>query len=175
MQSERERVNERVSGWLSWSVLRRRKQNEGWFERETEKQKVLDDVRSHPKSDTHMFRSSTGGYMTLGQLDQRAEHFEKVKLTAEREKQIIDIFTHIIGMKLSEAIEVVAKDGFTIHVLYVGGGTRMQAQMYDPTMLGVRIIDCGYSWVDKKPSSEARIDEIVDVGGLDENKRGLNL
>ena len=94
-------------------------------------------------------------------------------MSKDQEIDIINGFSSIQDMNLGEALEKVEKLGFKLRVLYVNSGDKKGGYVYDAKFIGVRIHDPEYDYSEEKPSVNAIIDKIVDVGGVDEENRGL--
>lgn len=115
--------------------------------------------------------SSKGGYMTMGEL---SSNFGTKPTTLSRsdELDLINLFRGIVGMPLNQAQTEVAKQGYSIWVLYCGAGEKMPASTYSPTVIGVRIKDAKFNPETRVASAGATVSEIVDIGGVDAKDRG---
>lgn len=140
---------------------------------------ILDVGRNMPTRPVSYLTSTTGGYATMGQLeDIGKKHSEYKNATLKRsdELEIMHAFRGIVGQKYYEAQEMVKGQGYTLHPLYFGKGRKCPAQLYSATTLGVRVEDKGVEeeWPTGVPSIDAVVTEIIDVGGIDAKNRGLS-
>lgn len=134
----------------------------------------LDIGRKMPVRPVAFPTSIGGGYATMGQIeDMRKKHeeYKEAVLSRSEELEIISAFRGIVGKNFYDAQSSVKEQGYTLHVLYVGAtGTKRSAQYYSATTLGVRIEDDSFE--SGIPSVNAKIVEIVDVGGIDPKNKG---
>ncbi len=116
----------------------------------------------------------TGGYATLGQLAGDDNESVDVKARRAREKDIIgQVFGRItMGQSYHTANEAVKALGYRLHPLYNGIGAKTPLLCYDSKVIGVRIKDAELDPA-KRPSPGAIVNEIIDVGGIDEEDRGV--
>lgn len=116
----------------------------------------------------------TGGYATLGQLAGDDNEAADVKARRAREKDIIgQVFGRItMGQSYHTANEAVKALGYRLHPLYNGIGAKTPLLCYDSKVIGVRIKDAELDPA-KRPSPGAIVNEIIDVGGIDEEDRGV--
>ncbi len=143
--------------------------------------------------------STSGGYATMSQIEdygKKHRQFNSVKMTPQEEKSIMKFFEYIKGMNYYAAEESVQRKGYKLHPLYVltesqispesrresekFSTEKMPASCYSGTTLGVRIVDEDFGSTDEyigngidKPSGNAKIVDIIDVGGMDYENRGL--
>lgn len=116
----------------------------------------------------------TGGYATLGQLAGDDNESVDVKVRRAREKDIMgQVFGRItMGQSYHTANEAVKALGYRLHPLYNGIGAKTPLPCYDSKVIGVRIKDAELD-PSKRPSPGAIVNEIIDVGGIDEEDRGV--
>jgi len=116
-----------------------------------------------------------GGYATLSDLADRTKKNKETAskmLSRQEELNILGSFRNVVNMSLDDAADVVKKEGYSLHVLYVGCGTKMPLATYSPTVIGVRVADEDYDFYRRVPSQRAVVAELIDVGGIDYHHRG---
>lgn len=91
---------------------------------------------------------------------------------AEEEMKILLKFAIIKGMRYSLAENIVSKNGYYLHPIYINDSGKNPLSSYDKNAIGVSIKDCKYNSNTKKLSSFAIIDKILDIGGQDMKNRG---
>jgi hypothetical protein len=117
-----------------------------------------------------------GGYRTIRQLNDMCLSQKAVpegSLSRPEELVIIGSFRSIIGMSYADAQAKVAEQNFTLHPLYVSMGSKMPLSKYSNTTIGVRISDSNFDTTNMKPSPDARVTELIDVGGIDARDIGI--
>jgi uncharacterized protein YktA (UPF0223 family) len=115
-----------------------------------------------------------GGYATVDQMEtirKKHEEYKEAVLTRSEELEIIQEFRGILGRNFYDVQEGVKAQGYTIHPLYVGKGPKRPCLFYSATTLGVRIEDEEFD--SGIPSVNAKIVDIIDVGGMDVKNRGV--
>jgi hypothetical protein len=123
------------------------------------------------------FYLNTSGnkYATLGEVKNAQDLSEKFhnekKINRSDELEIIHVFNNIRGMKYSEGLNVVRKEGYSLHPVYINRGNKNPRKTYSGTVIGVSINDEEYDYLTNKPSGNATITSIVDVGGQDSKNR----
>ena len=135
---------------------------------------ILDIGRKAPTRPVSYLTSTTGGYATMGQLEDIGKKYAEYKdsmITRSEELEIIHAFRGIVGQRYYDAQALVKAQGYILHPLYVGNGPKRPAQFYSPSTLGVRIRDDEDNGV---PGIDAVITEIVDIGGVDAKNKGAS-
>lgn len=137
-------------------------------------EEILDAGRkAEPVGPASFPTSTTGGYVTLDQLEKQNKRHTEVRkngiLSRGDELAIIHKFRGIVGQPYYSAVESVKENGFSLHPIYVGVGEKMPSKVQSGTVLGVRIRDPDFEGA---PSQNAVVTEIIDVGGVDAMDRG---
>ena len=145
----------------------------------TSEKDVLDVGRNVGDHPVLYHTSIGGGYVTQQEIQNNAtkvQEFKSKTISRYEELQIINAFRGIIGMNFYDAKEFVKKKSYKLRVLYINeSSSKMETSSYSGITLGVRIDDCAYDFIQKIPSKDAKITEIIDVGGIDKDNRGSNI
>jgi hypothetical protein len=127
-----------------------------------------------------------GGYVTNADLqkmgDQHRAYVKSREITRAQELRILDAFRGLIDMPYSVAASEAKKQGYDLHVLYVterGDNSRgsegwkmSRPDGFSKNVIGIRVVDDEFDYEHHRPSSNASIEALVDVGGVDEHDRG---
>lgn len=139
-----------------------------------QRERALHVAKTKPKvSESVRMIGGNRGYMSNEALETRSADYAKCRLSKTEEINIINSFRVIEGMNYYEAETRVKKDGFSLRPLYIDRGAKAEGYLYDATIIGVHIFDKEFDWTNKTPSEHATIHQILDVGGIDEENRGL--
>ena len=109
-----------------------------------------------------------GGYASADYMKNYRDEYQKFienYLTIEEESAIINVFEFIVGMKYHEAIPLVKEKGYTLFPTHVSARTHYK-DLYDGSVLGVKIEDSCFDRYSKTPGENAIIREIMNVGGV---------
>lgn len=123
--------------------------------------------------------SASGGYLTLDQVKEMGDKFRDAQsnmLSRADELEIIHAFRGIVNMNYGDACTQVEEQGYVLHPLYIGTGTKMPYPSgYSGTVIGVRVRDPETNFTGNKyvPSTNAIVTEIIDIGGVDIHNRGV--
>jgi len=106
-----------------------------------------------------------GGYMTRVKMDKHQAQAKNFRpLYPKEERDIISAFSNIIGKTYSDALTIVQKEGYHLHIIDINGVARPPPTTYDATILCVAIEDDDYDKYQKKLSIIAKIANILHVG-----------
>lgn len=136
-----------------------------------EKKKTVAEKETLPPPQTMV-----GPYRTLQQIADVGKAYENVPegvLSRREEMQIINEFRNLVQTHYYNALATVEERGFTLHPIYLSYGNKMPASSYSPKTIGVRISDPNFDPKSNTPSREAKITEIIDVGGMDYRDIGI--
>lgn len=151
-----------------------------WSRQTTSTEEMLQKGRDagDNKGGNFLTKKGGGGYLTAEQLvEQRKEHEQNKarRLSHGDELELIQRWRHLEGMNLKDALIAADKEGYSLHILYVDNGPKQpRVEGYSGTTLGIRIHDPDFGASIKGLQGRARVEEIIDVGGLDEDNRGVN-
>lgn len=109
-----------------------------------------------------------GGYFSLDSYASRGK-----SISREDKNKIRNFSALICNLPCEKAREIVEKEGYSIHVLYVGISSKMPLAEYSPKTIGVRIKDPQYDYKNKKESKYSIVTEIIDIGGVDNDDVGM--
>lgn len=117
--------------------------------------------------------SKAGGYATFADLDIAVKTYKAAEVSAER--LVLSEFRDLVGMNYSLACNVAGDRGYFLYPIYHGLKRTTDSATYSKDVLGVRIKDDDFQyWPDgqPRPSVNAVVTEVIDVGGNDRNNRG---
>ena len=138
-------------------------------------QEKLDMGREIGEEPVCYFTNTNGGYVTLNEVQKatnKSSMFKKDgKLKRADELDIIHTFNNIRGMKYYDASLIVEKEGYSLYPIYINRGTKNPRSTYCGTVVGVSIEDSFFNFYENKPSKDAIITSIVDIGGQDSEDR----
>lgn len=138
-------------------------------------QEKLDVGRKVGKEPVNYHAKKGGGYVTVNEiqtLNNRSHEFQKKKLSRADELDIMHTFSNIRGMTLLDARDFVKKEGYSLRPIYINSGSKIQGLAYDATVIGISVEDKNYDLITEKFSKNAKISDIIDIGGLDTYDRG---
>lgn len=119
----------------------------------------------------HLFNKFT----KLPRIPNKIESKSKDKckrLTRTQELDIIHSFNWMLD-NLFDVVELsISNQGYILHPLYIGMSRKYPLANYDDHVIGVRIDDSNFDYQHHKPSPNAIITEIIDIGGVDLANRG---
>jgi len=115
--------------------------------------------------------SRGGGYLTTGEVKQVNDAYKEFKpISLSDEMAIIREFSNIKNMNFYEANSLLSQESppYSVHAIYVNDSNlKFINSIYDPQVIGVRVCDPSFNYDTRKPSDQATITDIIDVGGKD--------
>jgi len=143
------------------------------IEKEYECDALESEIKTHVPVNVPNFKPR--GYATFDELENAVK---RCKTNDSEEQNIITSFRDLIGKNYYDARNIAIERDFSLYPIYVGM-KKMKEPEYFADQLGVRIKDeelSYYSDGTPRPSMNAIITEIIDVGGNDRNGKGsINL
>ncbi len=128
-------------------------------------QEVLDIGRNVGKEPIQFYTKKGGGYATMLDIEEtkeKSKEFQVKRLSRADELEIIQTFRNIEGMNYWNAKEIVEKEGYSLHPVYING-RKNKCPTYNASILGVKVKNP--DGTGKLPSKCAEIIEIINVGG----------
>lgn len=116
-----------------------------------------------------------GGYASNRDLEQtktKSDNFKKKKLSRADELEIMHTFKRVRGMNYHSAKQIVQREGYTLHPIYINNSPKYDARTYSGTVIGVNVSDSNFNPLTFELSSKAKIISIIDIGGQDNFNRG---
>ncbi len=116
-----------------------------------------------------------GKYVTVSSMYPKDNRTADM-LSRDEERKIINKFSRLVGNSFNEMNDLLKSEGkgYTVHPLYIRWDpSKMPIPRYNDHVLGVRISDEKFNYNTRTPSNDAKIMEIVDVGGIDFLDHGI--
>jgi hypothetical protein len=97
----------------------------------------------------------------------------KGMISRHEERKILFNYENLVNKLYYDAVRDVNRDNYNLRPLYIGTRSLInEYYIFDKNIIGVRISDDKFDIVSKRPSLDAIITEIIDIGGIDIYGRG---
>lgn len=143
------------------------------------REEVLNIGKSIGPEPVKYYAKRGGGYASIQEVEDAgtaAESYRKNRLSRADELDILSRFSHLRNKNYFEAVELAKDDGYTLHPIYINDQPKNPASAYNGTCIGVRVMDFEYQYNGQNGvnglSPNAKITELIDVGGQDTLNRG---
>ena len=146
----------------------------------TDKDKIIIDDGSDPKvisqRDTDPDPIKDNGKELRDMFNEEVNHRTSVPkgvISRHEERKILFNYENLVNKLYYDAVRDVNRDNYNLRPLYIGTRSLIDEHYtFDKNIIGVRISDDKFNFEGKRPSLDAIITEIIDIGGVDIYGRG---